>query len=198
MYFWWSDGHLGHGNIIRYCKRPFLQPGDLDINGNWVSPEIALERTKQHDFFIIKRFNERVDENDVCFCLGDFCMKKSTEASDAPQNAFDYYRNQLNCKNIIFIKGNHDANNGTKTIIGSIDINFGGRNIHMLHNPKYAKDNYDFNFCGHTHGTEGVFRKLGKKSVIVDLSVDCWNLAPVEINEINQAYSFWKKGGNLE
>jgi len=50
--------------------------------------------------------------------------------------------------------------------------------------------------CGHTHGNQGTFKKLGRKSVIIDLSVDCWNFTPVNINEINQAYSDWCRGGH--
>lgn len=171
-----SDFHLGHGKIIEYCKRPF-------------------KTTLEMDETIIRNCNELIDENDVLFFLGDFCMKKSTEAKDAPQNAFDYYRNQIKCRNIIFIDGNHDSNNGTKTIIESINVNFGGHKIHMTHNPRHARDDFKFNFCGHTHGNEGVFKRLGKKSVIVDLSVDCWEFQPVDINDINQAYSVWQKSG---
>jgi calcineurin-like phosphoesterase family protein len=147
------------------------------------------------DEIIIKNINDRVDENDTIFFLGDFCMKRSSEASNAPQNAFDYYRNQIKCKNIIFVDGNHDGNNGTKTIIESLNINFGGHRIHMTHNPKNARDDFKFNYCGHCHGNQGTFRKLGKKAIIVDLSVDCWEFCPVDINEINQAYSAWLKSG---
>lgn len=176
MNYFASDFHLGHGKIIEYCNRPFKNVLEMD--------EI-----------IIRNCNEIVGEDDTLFFLGDFCMKKSSEASDAPQNAFDYYRNQIKCKNIIFIDGNHDSNNGTKTIIESIDIVFGGHKIHMTHNPRHARDDFKFNFCGHTHGNEGVFKKLGKKSVIVDLSCDCWEFKPVDINDINQSYSGWLKRG---
>jgi calcineurin-like phosphoesterase family protein len=193
--FFISDTHFGHGNIIRYCKRPFLQSGDLDIAGNWISSYIAQERTKQHDSFIIKNINNKVGEDDTLFHLGDFCMTKSSEANDAPKKAFDYYRNQLKCKNIIFIKGNHDSNNTNKTIIESLIIQHGGKRVYLTHNPKFAKEEFIWNFCGHTHGSRGIFTKIGKKSVIIDLSVDCWKFGPVEINEINQAFSDWCRKG---
>ena len=177
MLIWfWSDSHFGHGKIIEYCNRPFQSLIDMDLT-------------------LIRKFNERVDKDDLCFFLGDFCMKKSSEASDAPRNAFDYYRNQLNCKNIIFIEGNHDHHNGTKTPIESINITHGGSSIHLTHNPKHAGEDFKFNFTGHCHGNRGVFNKLGKKSVIVDLSVDCWDFYPVNINDINSSYSTWLKGG---
>lgn len=177
MVIWfWSDTHLGHWKIVEFCKRPFTSLIEMDTT-------------------IISNFNSRVDEDDLCFFLGDFCMKKSSEASDAPQKAFDYYRNQLKCKHIIFIDGNHDSNNGTKTPIESVNIEHGGSRIHLTHNPKHASEDYKFNYTGHCHGNRGTFNKLGKKSVVVDISVDCWDFFPVNINHINQEYSNWLKGG---
>lgn len=147
------------------------------------------------DNTLIKNINERVDESDTLFFLGDFCMKKSSEASDSPQNAFDYYRNQIQCKNIIFIKGNHDNNNGTKTIIENMIIHFGGQKIFLTHDPKHVNASFKFNFTGHLHGKKGKFSKVGKNSIIVDLSVENWNYYPVSINEILQAYSNWLRSG---
>jgi calcineurin-like phosphoesterase family protein len=195
MNYFWSDPHLGHDNIIRYCNRPFIKEGDLDNKGNWKSEYIANLRCEEMDKIIIKNVNEKVDINDTLICLGDFCMTKSSEASNAPKKAFDYYRNQIKCKNIIFIKGNHDSNNSTKTIIESMVINHGGKRIYLTHNPKFAKEDFHWNFCGHTHGNQGTFKKLGRKSVIIDLSVDCWGFRPIDINEINQAYSEWCRRG---
>ena len=174
--FFWSDTHFGHTKMIEYATRPFK---DL----------------KEMDETIINNCNEIVSEDDILFFLGDFCMKRSSEASDAPQNAFDYYRNQLKCKNIVFIGGNHDANNGTKTPIESVEILHGGSRIHLTHNPKHANEDFKFNYCGHCHGNEGTFRKLGRKSVIVDISVENWDYYPININDINGAHSAWLKGG---
>lgn len=175
MYYFTSDFHLGHFNIIKYCQRPF-------------------KTLEEMDSIIIKNINERIDEEDTLFFLGDFCMKRSSEASDAPQNAFEYYRNQIKCKNIIFIKGNHDKNNSTKTIIQSLIIEYGGSRIYLTHDPKYAKSEFGFNFCGHVH-EKWQFQKLGYKSTICNLSVEHWNYHPVTINEIFQAYSGWLKSG---
>lgn len=175
MNWFLSDTHFGHDNIRRYCNRPF-------------------SNLKEMDEKLIKNINSRVAEEDMLFFLGDFCMKKSSEASESPQNAFDYYRNQIKCKNIIFIKGNHDKNNGTKTIIESINIDFGGNLIHMTHNPKHAITEFKFNFHGHVHGKFGKFQKIGRNSIKVDLSVENWEYQPVDINQIMGAYSAWLKG----
>jgi calcineurin-like phosphoesterase family protein len=149
MYFFLSDTHFGHENIIKYCNRPFTN-------------------VKEMDETIIKNINDRVAETDTLFFLGDFCMKRSSEASSAPQNAFDYYRNQIKCKNIIFIRGNHDHNNGTKTIIQSLIIEHGGCRIFVTHDPKYAKEDFKLNFCTTPDTeilTENGWKKYNKISI---------------------------------
>jgi len=173
--WFWSDAHFGHKRIIDYLHRPFS----------------TLE---QMDSTLINNFNSRVKENDLTFFLGDFCLAYSPkEAPDAPKHAFEYYRNKLICKNIIFIQGNHCKKNGVKTCIQSMVIDYGGHRIFLTHNPKYAQEKYFFNFCGHLHGKDGIFTKLTYKSTIVDLSVENWNYFPVSYNEIWQRFSLWKK-----
>lgn len=173
--FFTSDLHLGHFNIIRHTKRPF-------------------NSLKEMDSAIIRKFNERIQEDDLVFLIGDFCMKASSEAKEAPKKAFAYYRNQLKCKNIIFIRGNHDKNNSTKTPIESLVIKYGGGRIYLTHNPKYAKVDFPLNFCGHMH-EKWKFQKLARNSYIINLSVEQWNYYPVTFNEINQAFCMWKKSG---
>jgi len=176
MNIWFcSDFHLGHENIIKYCKRPFKSLEEMDST-------------------IIKNFNERVKEDDLVFFLGDFCFRYAPgESKTAPKKAFDHYRNQLICKNIIFISGNHDKRNGIKFPTESMVIKHGGKRIYLTHNPKFAKEEFTFNFSGHTHNKYGRFNKLGKNSCIVDLSVEGWNYQPVTINEIFGEHSKWQK-----
>jgi len=175
MFYFISDTHLGHEKIIEYCHRPF-------------------KNVKEMDEKIIKNWNSRVKKEDVVFFLGDFCLCKSSEAPNSRKDAFSYYRSQLNGE-IIFLLGNHDGHNKGKSLIESIVINHGGKRIYLTHNPKWAKEDFFWNFTGHCHGNLGTFRKMGPKSTIVDLSVDCWNYTPVDINEINSAYSDWYRGG---
>jgi calcineurin-like phosphoesterase family protein len=172
--FFCSDFHLGHWNIVKYCNRPFKTLEEMDST-------------------IIKNFNERVEEDDLVFFLGDFCIKRSSEASESPKNAFEYYRNQLKCKNIIFIRGNHDGHNSVKSPIESLIIQHGGKRIFLTHDPQYAKHDFFFNFTGHLHGKLGPFRKIGPKGYIVDLSVENWDYFPVDYNEIYSAFSNWLK-----
>jgi calcineurin-like phosphoesterase family protein len=146
------------------------------------------------DKTIIQRWNERVDDGDIVFHLGDFCMLKSSEAPESRKDAFAYYRNQLK-GNIIFIRGNHDGNNKNKSIIESIVIEHGGHRIYMTHNPKFAKPEFRFNFCGHVHD-KWQFQRIGNgKSIVINLSLEHWDYRPVDINDIMSAYSDWLKSG---
>ena len=58
-YFFTSDLHLGHKNIIKYCNRPFS----------------SLEEMNR---IIIRRWNERVKVEDIVFVIGDFCFRNSS------------------------------------------------------------------------------------------------------------------------
>ena len=117
--FFTADPHYGHGNIIRYENRPMLQTGDLDAKGKWVSKEIESLRTKEMDELIINNTNSRVKEDDMLIIIGDYCFSHSTEASEAPKKAFLYYRSRLKCKNIIFLRGNHDKNHSNNWFISA-------------------------------------------------------------------------------
>ena len=76
-----SDFHLGHFNIIRYCNRPFAD-------------------TREMNAAILERLNTLVKPDDVLYFLGDFCM--------GGPKAVAFYRDQIACKTIHFIDGNHD------------------------------------------------------------------------------------------
>ena len=169
--FFISDTHFGHEKIIEYCNRPFK---DVD----------------EMDYTIIRNWNQRIKKEDLIIINGDFVLDKSKVASNSRD--YDYYYNQLNGHKI-FICGNHDYTNESKSIIESMVINYGGYRIYITHNPKFAKKEFKWNFCGHLHGKYGKFIRLSEDSIIVDLSVDIWNFMPVTINEIFSAFAKWLK-----
>jgi len=92
MNYWWtSDYHFSHFNIIRYCKRPF-------------------ETAEEMNETIIKRHNERVKPDDTVFFLGDFIFKGGNEGG---VDKYRQFEKRLNGK-FIFIKGNHDRHNSLR------------------------------------------------------------------------------------
>lgn len=50
-----SDLHFGHENIIRYCDRPFADVDEMDAE-------------------LVRRWNERVADDDVVWVLGDVAL----------------------------------------------------------------------------------------------------------------------------
>ena len=152
MKFWFTaDTHLGHENIISYCRRPFKSLAHMDRE-------------------LIRRWNERVAEEDVVYHLGDF-------AFGDPQSHLD----QLNGQ-IILIRGNHDRRNRVGSLLESAVIRHGGWDIWMCHEPKAV---YKMNFCGHVHNHWRIQRR--GPHTIVNVGVDVWGFRPVDINEISKA-----------
>lgn len=79
-YYFTADEHFGHGNIIKYCNRPF-------------------DSVEKMDNELIKRANSIVNKDDIVVHIGDFTLKGKKDA--------DCYINRLNGHHI-FIKGSHD------------------------------------------------------------------------------------------
>lgn len=145
---WWltADHHFRHFNIIEYTKRPFKSLEDMDGE-------------------LIRRWNERVKEEDRVLYLGDFAFGDPEE-----------YIEQLN-GDIVFLKGSHDRE--IKTILRSCVIKYGGVDFHCSHVPE---SKFKFNLCGHVH-EKWKIKRAGPK-VIVNVGVDQWDFYPIDIEEI--------------
>lgn len=85
-----SDTHFGHNNIIQYCNRPFF----------------SVEEMNQT---IIENINALVDTNDILWHLGDFAFGYTSNAT-----ACQAFRNQIRCRNINLVIGNHDKSYKSK------------------------------------------------------------------------------------
>ena len=141
-----ADHHFGHGNIIEYCQRPFGSIVHMDEE-------------------LIRRWNERVAEDDKILYLGDFCFYE-------PQ----YYLDRLN-GDITFIKGSHDSN--IRPIITSCTIHYGGIDFYCSHEPEFK---YKYNLSAHVH-EKWKIKKVGDK-VSLNVGVDQWDFYPIDINQI--------------
>lgn len=176
-YFFTSDYHLGHENIIKYCGRPFSNIDEMNTT-------------------IIKNHNERVKPEDIVFMIGDFCFKNSSggKKGEGLLHKANYYREQLN-GNIIFIKGNHDKNNSTKTIIERLVIAHGGYRINLVHNPEFANVNYKLNLTGHVHQL-WKYKRMRRGETFTDcvnVGVDVNNFKPITFEEVIKYWHEWKR-----
>lgn len=174
-----SDLHLNHANIIRYCKRPWLMKGDLDSNGEWINKSISVDRCLRMNMEIVRRWNERVKPEDLVFHVGDFCFRNAVYNTTAKE-----WEEHLNGK-IIFIKGNHDKNNSTKTNIESLQIYWADTLINIQHYPDRVSGRCRINFVGHVH-EYWKFRRVyigGRNTYLFNVGVDVNNFYPVTMDE---------------
>jgi len=196
--------HFGHANIVRYCKRPQLQPGDeviTEVDGrqiaNWVSPQIAEARKKEMDLFLVDNHNKTVTPDDIVYHDGDFCFG---DWQDAVR-----YLEMLNFKRFYFIWGNHDhameelfemvkAKRAPQimkkvTFLGDMkQIKINGQRITLCH---YAMRTFNkshrgaWQLYGHSHGT----LPNDPNILSFDIGVDCHNYQPISFERVQQIMS---------
>lgn len=156
-----ADFHLGHFNIIRYCKRPFAG-------------------TQEMDAALIERVNSCVKPNDVLYFLGDFCLGNEEKVAA--------YRQRIACKTIHFIEGNHDkTTRKLQHLFASwnvlSEIHVATQRIVLCHYamrvwPHHAQGSW--HLYGHSHGNlpdDG-------QSVSLDVGVDTHDFRPWHFDEL--------------
>ena len=171
--FFTSDTHFGHGNIIKYCSRPFRDVRHMDTE-------------------LIRRWNERVKPEDTVFHLGDFQFKNSAGGNQDEGLVLadkDFYWKQLN-GHIIHVHGNHDNNNARKSIIAHIVVNFSGFNVGLCHDPADFLEStqccpISYWLVGHIHQNwrhRWVGHQLEKLQI--NVGVDVWRFMPITMEEV--------------
>ena len=167
MKYWFtSDYHLGHANIIKYCNRPF-------------------KNLKQMEEIIIRNHNARVKPEDTVFHVGDFCFKntKGGKKGEGELTRANEYLEKLNGR-FVFISGNHDKHNSLKTCIKSIAIRLAGESIFLTHRPEDFNKNYKINLVGHVH--EKWKTKIIGNCLLINVGCDQWKFMPINIQEITK------------
>jgi calcineurin-like phosphoesterase family protein len=155
MIYFTSDTHFGHAKVIQYSNRPFSNVEEMDET-------------------LIANWNNRVSATDTIYHLGDFSFSRT------PAKYFD----RLN-GNKILIRGNHDPRTTTCLPWGAIhslyEFKSEGHNIVLCHYSMrvWNKSRYGaIQLYGHSHGM------LPGTTQSADVGVDCWNYAPVTLDEI--------------
>lgn len=112
--FFTSDTHFNHGNIIRFCRRPF-------------------DNAEQMNEALIRNWNSVVGQDDVVFHLGDFCLGGSAEWT----KILDRQNGRIH-----LVLGNHDMKNFRQGFMHRFEdvsmqryIEVGKQRIVLNHNP---------------------------------------------------------------
>lgn len=167
MNWFTSDQHYNHENIIDYCHRPFA---------NW----------REMNEVLIYRHNARVSHSDTVYVLGDFKF-----GSEGP-NAWELQK-YLNGK-LVFIRGNHDKNNGLNTCLERAFVRSFGQDFLLIHRPDdvlSVKDHFNFALVGHVHQA-WKFKENDRGDRLINVGVDVWDFYPVHLKQILKAYKIRK------
>lgn len=185
-----SDTHFDHGNIIKYCDRPFDSASEMDevMRENW---------------------NERVEYGDTVLFGGDLAMASGATAIEY----FETLRGQL-----VLLDGNHDdipENKAPFPILKSYYFTYTyegeGYEFYYTHwpiGPQYQEeDNWPhyaeppdwfdgWYLHGHTHNNNvDKFPFVNPSEKFVNLSVELLEYTPIEIEEL---IPILEQGGRYE
>jgi calcineurin-like phosphoesterase family protein len=172
--FFIADTHFGHGNILKYCKRPFLNEEERKMLAEHRDFRVSRESVELNDATIINNINAIVGEDDTLWHLGDFCF--------ADEKAARGYRDRIVCQNVNIVWGNHDKPARLRHLFGQaeqqIELSVEGQNVFLNHYPMLSWDgSYKgcWNFYGHVHGNlrkNPIFRAACDIMLNVDVGVD--------------------------
>lgn len=191
-YWFTSDLHLGHQNVIKYCNRPYDSVDEMNED-------------------IIRRINSLVGNDDDLYIVGDVCMGKIHETLELIK--------QINGLKILIV-GNHDRpwgefdddlrliesephpwydryrEAGFVNISGHLSFPLTSRSIltevcHLpyrgeveaerhddKHDARKLEDEGNWLVHGHTHG---LWRQRGR---MIDVGIDAWGGWPVSFAQV--------------
>ena len=179
--FFTADLHFGHENVIQFDNRPF-------------------ESVEEMDTELMRRWNNKVEKNDLVYVLGDMIWKTKNDEAEAIIKSLN--------GQIILIKGNHDrflSNAKAKKALAGLkdydDITVKltdgtDRRCILSHYfmPFYNGHHYQaIHLHGHSHSTEEAkiefeiakdLNERGFSNEIYNVGCMYWNYEPVTLDEI--------------
>ena len=178
-----SDTHYNHGNICSATTQ-------------WTNPVTCREfkSLEQMNAHLIGNINEKVGQDDVLFHLGDWSFGGFEQ--------IELFRNQIVCKNVHIITGNHDHHiendrEGIQSIFSSVNkyLNLvvkwnvgtplmGEQRFALMHFPIASWDNMArgaIHLHGHVHFEADKRIGVGK---MMDVGCDGNELYPIEMGEV--------------
>lgn len=172
-FFFMSDPHFYHTNIIKYSNRPFKNVDEMNST-------------------LIKNINITVRPQDELYVLGDFLFGDVKRAEGILNN--------IHCQNKHYIFGNHDdtmfdpslkrffkSMQDYKVIYIKDSSAYKGKQmICLFHFPILEWDKGhkgSWMLHGHCHGNL-TYPESIKNCRIADIGVDCWNYTPVSYEEL--------------
>jgi calcineurin-like phosphoesterase family protein len=187
--FFTSDTHFSHGNVIVYCNRPWVQPGDLGFNQEnqrwgFLDSDVKKARAEEMDEEMIQNWNAKVGKNDIVYHAGDVIFSRNPKRI---KTVLD----RLNGK-IHLTPGNHDDEllqvypERFESIQLIRKVKWQKKRIIICHYPIYSwegKHYKSIHLFGHCHGT---INDSWKEPNSMDIGVDPNGYAPLSFKEVMQ------------
>jgi calcineurin-like phosphoesterase family protein len=161
QWFFTADLHFNHANIIKYCKRPFLDRSSMELcdlasrgsipYSDIVVPQSSVELMNEA---IVSSINKSVGRQDSLVVLGDFLFAKKKDMS----SEYGRLRSMINCENVYLILGNHDCRDSASPHFKACWDNYlfkiDGRQVFCSHYPARSWDRVShgaYMLYGHVH-----------------------------------------------
>jgi calcineurin-like phosphoesterase family protein len=185
MRVWFTaDLHLGHGNIIRYCKRPHLDDDErrragADPRGRW---RVSEETIRRHDEALLDAINSAVGRRDLLWVVGDFCWGRGPDAAA--------YRDRILCEDVRLIWGNHDHRSVAPAFDYTTEqemISVAGQDIWLCHYPLRSwngRFHGAWSLYGHVHGRLSAEDEANPSWLTRDVGVDACDYRPWSFEEL--------------
>ncbi len=153
-----SDLHLDHKNIIKYCKRPFIDVKDMNET-------------------LVSNWNATINKKDAVFFLGDLAYGKGSKT-------FDQWADKLNGK-IIFIKGNHDKSDKIP-LYETYILRCCGYEFFLSHRPDQVPELWNgWSIHGHIHNNDlKKYPFIDKEHKKINVSIELTKYKPVSIYDL--------------
>lgn len=132
--YWTADTHHNHPNICVYTKRPWLKPSMLNPDGTWVSQEAANACAEKNTEVLLQKANARVKQEDTVICVGDY-LNRGNEKGVRGLNVKPSDILSRSNGNWIMVSGNHDDNNGVKSVCDFMTVQIGRYRVGVQHIP---------------------------------------------------------------
>ncbi len=179
-----ADLHFGHGNIIKYCNRPFLTAEEAerartDRRGRW---HVSDETVRRHDEALLDVINAQVREDDTLWILGDFSFGHLAEARP--------YRERIRCRHVHMVWGNHDHRSIRPLFNQAFEqgmVHVEGQDIWLNHYPMRSWDRSfhgSWHIYGHVHGRLAREDEAHPHMLTKDVGVDACGYRPVSFEEL--------------
>jgi calcineurin-like phosphoesterase family protein len=185
MQVWFTaDTHFGHGNIIKYCQRPFMTAEEFAATRGDPRSKLRLSdaTVRQHDNALLDAINTRVAPDDILWVVGDFCWGGRVEAVK--------YRERIRCRNVFLVWGNHDRPDIACAFADCIDqgmIEVEGQEIWLNHYPMRSWNKAfhgSWHLYGHVHGRLQKEDALRPGMLVKDVGVDACDYRPWSFDEL--------------